>query len=192
LHKKYEINININLSNERFISLFDNRIEENLNFNNINYLRDYNRATLLALLSEPQYERVLPPLISDDELEFPPLISDEQILPGLSQLETWSSLPRLTHDEIVRLSLISDNEIVLPAFIEQEFLIPDDAVCGITLEKPECCTPCGHYFCRAEITRWLKKQKKELNKMTCPTCRAEIADVIPDNTNREISFDDVD
>jgi hypothetical protein len=71
-----EINININLLNERFISLFDNRIEENLDFNDVNYLRDCNRATLLALLSEPQYERVLPPLISDDELEFPPLISD--------------------------------------------------------------------------------------------------------------------
>jgi hypothetical protein len=63
---------------------------------------------------------------------------------------------------------------LLPTFVEQEFLIPDDAVCGITFEIPECCTPCGHYFCRAEITRWLKQQKKEVKKMTCPTCCAEI------------------
>jgi len=83
--------------------------------------------------------------------------------PCLSLLNIWHSLPRLTRDEIV-----------LPAFIEQEFLIPDDAVCGITFEIPECCTPCGHYFCRAEITRWLKQQKKELKKMTCPTCRTGI------------------
>ena len=156
-----EINININLSNERFISLFDNRIEENRNFNIINYINYYD------------YQ-----INNHTNISVPRRISEYRYPVSL---ETWSSLPRLTHDEIV-----------LPAFIEQQFLIPDDAVCGITLEKPECCTPCGHYFCRAEITRWLKQQKKELKKMTCPTCRAEIAVVIPDNTKREFNFDDVD
>jgi hypothetical protein len=107
----------------------------------------------------------------------------------LSLLGTWNPFSR---DEIVFKPLISDEQILLPTFVEQEFLIPDDAVCGITFEIPECCTPCGHYFCRAEITRWLKQQKKELKKMTCPTCRTGITDVIPDNTKREFNFDDVD
>ena len=38
-----ENEININLSNEIFISLFDNRIEENRNFNIINYIHNYVR-----------------------------------------------------------------------------------------------------------------------------------------------------
>jgi hypothetical protein len=167
-----EITYNINLSNERFISLFNNRIEIRHNPYIINYIHNYNRnlydiipmghgLSLLATRSSiSNDEIVLPPLISDDELVFPPLISDD--------------------------------ELVLPAFVEQEFVIPDDAVCGITFEKPDCCTPCGHYFCRAEITRWLKQQKKEHKKMTCPTCRTEIKDVIPDNTKRELNLYDVD
>jgi hypothetical protein len=32
-------------------------------------------------------------------------------------------------------------------------MIPDDAVCGISFEKPDCQTSCEHYFCRDEITR---------------------------------------
>ena len=100
------------------------------------------------------------------------------IWPGISRLATWSSI---YHDEIV-----------LPAFVEQEFLIPNDAVCGITFEKPDCCTPCGHHFCRAAITRWLKQQKKDKKKMTCPACRAEFTVVIPDNATREFNLEDVD
>jgi hypothetical protein len=98
--------------------------------------------------------------------------------PGVSRLATWSS--------------ISHDEIVLPAFIEQEFVIPDDAVCGITFEKPDCCTPCGHHFCRAAITRWLKQQKEDHKKITCPACRAEFTVVIPDNAKREFNLEDVD
>jgi hypothetical protein len=120
--------------------------------------------------------------------------------PGLSLLATWSSIsndeivlpPLISDDELVFPPLISEDELVLPAFVEQEFLIPEDAVCGITFEKPDCCTPCGHHFCRAEITRWLKQQKKEHKKMTCPSCRGEIPVVIPDNTKRELNLYDVD
>ena len=138
---------NINLSNERFISLFDNRIEENRTFNIINYINYYDH-------NEPNRNEPNRNLYNPIRRA------------GLSLLATWPSLPQLTHDEIV-----------LPAFIEQELVIPDDAVCGITFEKPDCCTPCGHHFCRAEITRWLKQQKKKHKKMTCPSCRGLITEV---------------
>jgi hypothetical protein len=210
-----EITYNINLSNERFISLFNNRIETRHNPYIINFIHNYDRnqpnrnlynhnqpnrnlyniipmghglsrmgpgLSLLATWSSiSNDEIVLPPLISDDELVFPPLISDDELV----------FPPLISDDELVFPPLISD-EIVLPAFVEQEFLIPDDAVCGITFEKPDCCTLCAHYFCRAEITRWLKQQKKEHKKMTCPTCRAEIPVVIPDNAKRELNLYDVD
>lgn len=109
--------------------------------------------------------------------------------PCLSFLNTW---PSVSNEEIVLPPLISDDEIVLPAFVEQEFLIPDDAECGISFEKPDCRTSCGHYFCRAEITRWLEQQKNERKKMTCPTCRAEIINVIPDVAKRRINFEEPD
>jgi hypothetical protein len=146
-----EITYNINLSNERFISLFNNRIEIRHNPYIINYIHNYDR-------NEPN--RNLYDIIP--------------MGPGLSLLATWSSI---SNDEIVLPSLISDDELVLPAFVEQEFLIPEDAVCGITFEKPDCCTPCGHYFCRAEITRWLKQQKNLNREMTCPSCRGLITKV---------------
>ena len=70
-----------------------------------------------------------------------------------------------------------NQEILLPTFIEQQIVIPDDAECGISFESPNCRTSCGHYFCRADITIWLEQQKNEYKKMTCPTCRAEITRV---------------
>ena len=109
--------ININISNERFISFFTNRIVENQYI--INYIYSYN-------------------------LPYRPLASQE---------------------------------IVLPTFIEQEFMIPDDAECGISFDTPNCRTSCGHYFCRPEITRWLEQRKNEKSKMTCPTCRIEITTI---------------
>ena len=75
------------------------------------------------------------------------------------------------------LPYITSPEITLPTFTEQELLIPDDAVCGITFEKPNCITSCSHYYCRAAITTWLEQQKNECKKMTCPTCRTEITQV---------------
>ena len=85
---------------------------------------------------------------------------------------------------------VSNEEILLPP------LIQDDAECGISFEKPDCRISCGHYFCRAEITRWFEQQKNERKKMTCPTCRAEITcptcraeiiNVIPDVAKRRIN-----
>ena len=177
---------NINLSNVRFISHFNNRREENRNFNIINYIHNYDR-------NEPNRNLYNRNLYNRNLYSPGPR-------PSLSLLATWSSLsgdeivlPSLiSDDELVFPSLISDEKILLPTFVEQEFLIPDDAVCGITFEKPDCCTPCAHHFCRAAITIWLKQQKKEHKKMTCPTCRAEITDVIPDNTKREFNVNDVD
>jgi len=180
-----EINININLSNERFISLFNNRIEIRHNPYIINYIHNYDRNE--PNRNEPN--RNLYDII-------PMRHGLSRMGHGLSLLATWSSIsndeivlpPLISDDELVFPSLISDDELVLPAFVEQEFLIPEDAVCGITFEKPDCCTPCGHHFCRAEITRWLKQQKNLNREMTCPSCRAEIPVVIPvvipDNTKR--------
>ncbi len=130
-----ENEIYINLSNERFISLFDNRIEENYTYNIINYIYNY----------------------------------DEQI--RNSQLLGRYQSP------LYRYTPIYHDEIVLPAFVEQELVIPDDAVCGITFEKPDCRTSCGHLFCRAEITRWLEQQKNLNREMTCPSCRGLITEV---------------
>lgn len=113
--------ININLSNERFFSLFNNRIDERQNQYIINYLYSYNH---------PQQR------------------------PFASQ------------------------EIELPSFTEQEIVIAEDAVCGISFEPPDCRTSCGHHFCRAEITRWFEQRKHEMCKMSCPTCRAEITTVV--------------
>ena len=73
--------------------------------------------------------------------------------------------------------LAPDEEPELPTFVEQELLIPDDAVCGISFELPDCCTSCYHYFCRAEITKWLEQKKREKSNMTCPTCRTKITRV---------------
>lgn len=56
-------------------------------------------------------------------------------------------------------------------------MIPDDAVCGISFEKPDCQTSCEHYFCRDEITRWLEQKKREKSTMTCPNCRTKITQV---------------
>ncbi len=112
--------------------------------------------------------------------------------PGLTSLATWSTSLATWSTSLATWSSISHDEIVLPAFVEQEFLIPDDAVCGITFEKPDCCTPCAHHFCRDAITTWLKQQKKDQKKMTCPTCRAEFTAVIPDNATREFNLEDVD
>jgi len=134
-----EINIYINLSNERFISLFGS-IEENRN-NIINYIHNYDRYLRYS------YRNIFNPIR--------PI------------LYTYSSLP----------PLISDDELVFPTFVEQEILIPDDAECGISFELPNCRTSCGHYFCRAEITRWLEQRKNEKSKMTCPTCRIEITTI---------------
>ena len=73
---------------------------------------------------------------------------------------------------------VYSQEIILPTFTEKNLMIPDDAVCGISLEKkPDCITSCGHHFFRAEITKWLEQQKNECKKMSCPTCRAEITQV---------------
>jgi len=111
-----QIYININLSNERFIFLFNNIEETHIN----HYIYRYN-----------------------------------DILP-----------------------YITSPEITLPTFVEQELMIPDDAVCGISFEQPDCITSCGHHFCRADITRWLEQKKNECNKMTCPTCRTVITRVL--------------
>jgi hypothetical protein len=73
--------------------------------------------------------------------------------------------------------LDSDEEIELPTFVEQELLIPDDAVCGISYETPDCRTYCNHYFCREELTKWLEQQQNNNCKMTCPICRSEITQV---------------
>jgi hypothetical protein len=138
-------------------------MENEININIINHIHNYVR-------NEPiinRYKRNLYNLESR---------------PCLSLLDTWSSLP----------PLISHDKLVLSAFVEQEILNPDDHVCGITYEKPDCITSCGHHFCRAEITRWLEQQKKKLKKMTCPMCRAEITDVIPYNAKRRINLEDVD
>ncbi len=160
----------INLSNERFI--YNERYinHSNERFISLNIIEELN----FIILSDIH--------IYDEQIINTPMVPGlSPMVPGISPLATWSSLPPLTHDEIV-----------LPAFIEQEVVIPDDAVCGITFEKPDCRTPCGHHFCRAEITKWLKQQKKEHDKMTCPSCRAGITSVIPDNTKRELNLEDVD
>jgi len=114
--------ININLSNERFISIFNNRIDNESPNYIINYIYNYNN---------------------------------------------FIQFRHFTFHE----------EILMPVFVEQEFVIPDDAVCGISFELPNCRTSCGHYFCRAEITRWLEDRKNVCKKMTCPTCREEITQV---------------
>jgi len=115
-----QIYININLSNERFMSIFNNRIYDD---HIINYIYSYDSY------------------IPSRHFAF-------------------------------------NEEILLPAFIEQEFVIPEDAVCGITFEIPNCRTSCGHHFCRAEITRWFEQQKNECKKMSCPTCRSKINSVL--------------
>jgi hypothetical protein len=107
--------ININLSNERFISLLNNRIEENNHIIN-NYLFPARQSVL-------------------------------------------------------------HQEILLPVFIKQEVVIPEDAVCGISFEPPNCRTSCNHYFCCDAITTWLEKQKNECKKMLCPMCRTEITSI---------------
>lgn len=112
-HQQY---VNINLSNERFISLF-NTIDERQNQYIINYIYSYNHPLQRPIVSQ---------------------------------------------------------EIVLPTFIEQEIVFADDAECGISFDSPNCRTSCGHYFCHAEITRWLEQRKNEMSKMSCPTCRTEI------------------
>jgi hypothetical protein len=172
--------ININLSNERLISLFNNRIEIRHNPYIINFIHNYDREEPYS-----NYDREEP--YSNYDREEPYSNYDRE--------EPYSNLHNrnlYNHNRRLPLTPLISDEIVLPAFLEQEFLISDDAVCGITFEKPDCCTPCGHHFCRAEITRWLKQQKKEHKKMTCPTCRTEIKDVIPDNTKRELNLYDVD
>ena len=116
--------IHINLSNERFFSFFNNRIEERQNNYIINYIYSYNH------------------IVS---------VNDGFLAP--------------------------DEEPELPTFVEQELLIPDDAVCGISFELPDCCTSCYHHFCRAEITKWLEQKKREKSNMTCPTCRTKITQV---------------
>jgi hypothetical protein len=67
--------------------------------------------------------------------------------------------------------------ILLPRFVEANIEIPENAVCGITFERPDCKTSCGHYFCRVDLTTWLENQKNECKKMTCPSCRADITQV---------------
>jgi hypothetical protein len=67
--------------------------------------------------------------------------------------------------------------ILLPDFVEEDIEIPEDAICGITFERPDCRTSCSHYFCKDAITTWLKLQKKEGRKMTCPSCRSIITKV---------------
>jgi len=113
-----QIYININLSNERFIFLFNNIEETHIN----HYIYRYN-----------------------------------DILP-----------------------YITSQEITLPTFVEQELMIPDDAVCGISFDTPNCRTSCDHHFCRAEITIWLKQKKREKSQMSCPTCRTVITQVFVD------------
>jgi hypothetical protein len=194
-----EITYNINLSNERFISLFNNRIEIRHNPYIINYIHNYERNE--PNRNEPNRNQSNRNQSNRNLYDIIPMSHGlSRMRPGLSLLATWSSIsndeimlpPLISDDELVLPPLISEDELVLPAFVEQEFLIPEDAVCGITFEKPDCCTPCGHHFCRAEITRWLKQQKNEHRKMTCPICRAEIPVVIPDNTKRELNLYDVD
>ncbi len=93
------------------------------------------------------------------------------------------NLPQINNDinilEILRIIYGRNQhvEFLLPSFTEQDMVIPDDAECGITFEKPNCRTSCGHHFCRADITKWLEQQKNECKKMSCPTCRAEITNV---------------
>ena len=140
-----ENEININLSNERLRSHFNNRIEIRHNPYIINYIYNFNR--------DERYSN-----LHNRDLHSPRPRS------SLSLLNIWSS--------------VSHEEIVLPPFVEQEILFPEDAVCGITFEKPDCKTSCAHYFCRAEITKWLEQQKNECKKMACPTCRAAISQVL--------------
>jgi hypothetical protein len=135
-----EITYNINLSNERFISLLHNRIETNHNPYIINYIYNFHRDERYSNLYN------LEPRAS------------------LSLLNIWSS--------------VSHEEILLPAFVEQEIVIPEDAVCGITFEKPDCRSSCNHYFCCTAITTWFEQQKNECKKMTCPTCRNKISQVL--------------
>ncbi len=91
------------------------------------------------------------------------------------------NLPRslvYSQEIILPTRTVYSQEIILPTFTETNLMIPDDAVCGISLEKkPDCQTSCKHHFCRAEITKWLEQQKNECKKMSCPTCRAEITQV---------------
>jgi len=95
--------------------------------------------------------------------------SQEIILPTRTVYSQEIILPTRT---------VYSQEIILPTFTEKNLMIPDDAVCGISLEKkPDCITSCGHHFFRAEITKWLEQQKNECKKMSCPTCRAEITQV---------------
>ncbi len=137
---EYEIIYNINLSNERFISLFNNRIETNQNPYIINYIYNYN--------SDERYHNL------------------------------YHSPTPMSILSMNILSSVSHEEILLPAFVEQEIVIPEDTVCGITFEKPDCRTSCNHYFCRDAITTWLEQQKNECKKMACPTCRAAISQVL--------------
>ena len=67
--------------------------------------------------------------------------------------------------------------ILLPDFVDEEIEIPEDAICGITFERPNCRTSCGHYFCHDAITTWLKQQQNEGRKITCPSCRSIITKV---------------
>ena len=164
---EYEITYNINLSNERFISLFNNRIETNRNPYIINYIYNYDHNLHNRNLHNRNLHNPTP-------------------RPNPSLLGTWSSLyhdeivlpPLISDDEIVLPPLISDEKILLPTFVEQEFLFPDDVVCGITFEKPDCKTSCAHYFCRTAIITWLEQQKNECKKMACPSCRAIISEVL--------------
>jgi len=67
--------------------------------------------------------------------------------------------------------------ILLPDFVEEDIEIPEDAICGITFERPDCRTSCGHFFCNDAVTTWLKQQQNEGRKMTCPLCRSIITKI---------------
>jgi len=172
---------------ENEISFFDNRIETNRNFNIINYIHNYDRnEPNRNIYNRYELNRNLYNYYEPNRNIYNRNLSNTTPRPSPSLLAILSSFyrdervlpPLISDDELVLPPLISDERILLPTYVEQELLIPDDAECGITLEKPDCRTSCAHYFCRADITKWLEQQKNEDKKMTCPSCRAEITQVL--------------
>jgi len=104
-------------------------------------------------------------------------LSNERFISLFNNIEETQYINHYIYRYNDILPYITSLERTLPTFTEQELMIPDDAVCGISLETPNCITSCGHHFCRADITRWIEQKKNEKSQMTCPTCRTEITQI---------------
>ena len=118
--------------------------------------------------------------LSDNRINMPIQYINTYFNLDIDNLPRSLVLRRIVYSQeiILPTRTVYSQEIILPTFTEKNLMIPDDAVCGISLEKkPDCITSCGHHFFRAEITKWLEQQKNECKKMSCPTCRAEITQV---------------